>query len=84
MVGSVGSLCTVDGRPPSTSRVVGCHLVEELGFQLLDRRNSPAGRCSVKHWASVCLAGNRGSGAACRVVGFSFPPLSGESGVLAF
>jgi hypothetical protein len=27
------------GRPPSTSRVVGYHSVEELEFQLLDRRD---------------------------------------------
>jgi hypothetical protein len=28
--------------------------------------------------------GNRASGATCRVAGYSFPLLSGESGVLAF
>jgi hypothetical protein len=38
-VGSVRSLYTVIGRSPSTSRVVDCHSVEELGFQLLDRRD---------------------------------------------
>jgi hypothetical protein len=27
--------------------------------------------------------GNRASGVTCRVAGFSFPPLSGESGILA-
>jgi hypothetical protein len=27
------------GRPPSTFRVVYCHSVEKLGFQLLDRRD---------------------------------------------
>jgi hypothetical protein len=31
-VGSAGSLCTVGGRPPSTSKVVDCHLMEEQGF----------------------------------------------------
>jgi hypothetical protein len=31
-VGSAGSLCTVGVRPPSTSKVVDCHLVEEMGF----------------------------------------------------
>jgi hypothetical protein len=34
-----GSLCTVGDRPPSTSRVVNCHSVEELGSQLLDRKD---------------------------------------------
>jgi hypothetical protein len=38
-VGRAGSLRTVGGRPPSTSRVVDCHLVEELGFHLLNRRD---------------------------------------------
>jgi hypothetical protein len=38
--GNNGSLCPVRGRPPSTSRVVDCHLVEEQGFQLLDRRDT--------------------------------------------
>jgi hypothetical protein len=38
-VGSIGSLCTVVGRLPSTSIVADCHSVEELGFQLVDRRN---------------------------------------------
>jgi hypothetical protein len=33
------SLFTVGGRPPSTSRVVDYHSVEELGFQPLDRRD---------------------------------------------
>jgi hypothetical protein len=33
-VGSTGSLYTVGG----TSRIAGCHSLEELGFQLLDRR----------------------------------------------
>jgi hypothetical protein len=37
-VGSIGSLCNVEHRLPSTSRVVNCHSVEEDGFQLLDRR----------------------------------------------
>jgi hypothetical protein len=32
-------LCTVEGRPPSTSKEADCHLVEELGFQLTDRRD---------------------------------------------
>jgi hypothetical protein len=36
--GSLG-LCTVGGRPPSISKVVDCHLVEEVGFQCLDRRD---------------------------------------------
>jgi hypothetical protein len=31
-VGTIGSLCTVVRRPPGTSRVAGCHSVEELGF----------------------------------------------------
>jgi hypothetical protein len=39
VVGNFGSLCTVGCRPTSTSRVVGCHSVEELGFQLLDKRD---------------------------------------------
>jgi hypothetical protein len=38
-VGHSGSLCTVGGRPSSTSSVAGCYSVEELGFQLLDRRD---------------------------------------------
>jgi hypothetical protein len=38
-VASAGSLCTVEGRPPSTSRIEDCHLVEKLELQLLDRRN---------------------------------------------
>jgi hypothetical protein len=33
--GDIGSLCIASGRPPSTSREVDCHSVEELGFQLL-------------------------------------------------
>jgi hypothetical protein len=35
----VWCLCTVGGRPPSTNRVVDCHSVEELDFQLLVRRD---------------------------------------------
>jgi hypothetical protein len=72
-------LCALWGdRPGSTSRVAGCHSVEELGFQLLDRRD-------VAHLqgGAVWPWGNRTSGAAWRVAGFSFPPLSGESGILA-
>jgi hypothetical protein len=37
-VGSGWSLCTVGGRPPSTCRVANCHSVEELEFQLLDKK----------------------------------------------
>jgi hypothetical protein len=37
--GECWSLCSVGNRPLSTSRVVDCHSVEELGFQLLDRRD---------------------------------------------
>jgi hypothetical protein len=59
-VRSTGSLCTVGGRFPSNNRVVDYHSVEELSFQLLDRRDdSPAGRCGVKHLASVYLGGTR-------------------------
>jgi hypothetical protein len=29
----------VGGRPSNTSRVVDCHSVEELGFQLLNRKD---------------------------------------------
>jgi hypothetical protein len=38
-VRSVGSLCTVWSRPSSTSREVYCHSVEELAFQLLNKRD---------------------------------------------
>jgi hypothetical protein len=81
-VGSAASLCTVGDRPPSTNRVADCHSVEEQKFQLLDRSDSPAGRDSVKCWAFVYLGENRVSDATCRVAGYSFPPLSGESGIL--
>jgi hypothetical protein len=63
---------------------VDCHLVEEVGFQCLDRRD-----VTLLQGGAVWSAGllwpwrNRASSAACRVAGFSFPPLSGESGVLA-
>jgi hypothetical protein len=36
--GALG-LCALWGRPPSTSRVADCCSVEELGFQLFDRRD---------------------------------------------
>jgi hypothetical protein len=49
--------------------------VEELGFQLLDRRDVTLWQGgTVKHWSS---------GVVCRVAGYSFLPLSGESGALA-
>jgi hypothetical protein len=35
--GSAGSLCTVGGRLPGICRVVECHLVEWLRFQLFDK-----------------------------------------------
>jgi hypothetical protein len=73
------SLCTVGGRPPSTCRVVKCHSVEELGFH---RWDSPVERHSGKCWASVPL-GCRPSGATYWVAAYSFPSLSGESGILA-
>jgi hypothetical protein len=38
-MGSFGSLSNVGGRPLSTSRVMDCHLVEELGFLLLVTRD---------------------------------------------
>jgi hypothetical protein len=50
-VRSARSLCIVGDRPPSTSRIVGFHSVEELGFQLLDRRDVS----QVKFWDSVYL-----------------------------
>jgi hypothetical protein len=42
---------------PSTSRVVGLPLSGGPGIPVLvlERRSSPAGRCSVKCWASVYL-----------------------------
>jgi hypothetical protein len=38
-VGSTGYLCTMKFGPPRTHRVADCHSVEELGFQILDRRD---------------------------------------------
>jgi hypothetical protein len=32
-------LCTVGVRPPRTTRVADCYSVEELGFQLLERKD---------------------------------------------
>jgi hypothetical protein len=83
-VGSVGSLCTVEGGPPSTSWLVDCHLAEELGFQLLNRREGTSGREAQCEAMGFCaLWGSRPSGSACRIAGFSFPPFSGESVILA-
>jgi hypothetical protein len=48
-----------------------------------EKHDSPARRCSMKHWAFVYLGDNRASGAACSVADYSFPSLSGESGVFA-
>jgi hypothetical protein len=39
MVGGTGSPCTMGSRPPSTSRVAGWHSVEEVGVQLLEKRD---------------------------------------------
>jgi hypothetical protein len=36
----------------------------------------------VKHWASAYLGENRVSDGTCRIAGYSFAPLSGESGIL--
>jgi hypothetical protein len=49
--GSTGSPCTVGGRLPSTCRIVDCHSVKELGFQLLDRRDG-----TVLQGGAVCTA----------------------------
>jgi hypothetical protein len=71
----------VGGRTPSTSRVVDCHSVEKLGFQLLNRKDMillQGGTHSVKCWTSVYLGE-----AAFRVAVYSFPLLGGESGVIA-
>jgi hypothetical protein len=78
-----GSLCTVGGRPPSPSGVADCHSVEELGFQILERRDVTLSQgCAVWSAGLLCTWGNRASGAICRVAGYRFPPLSVESGVL--
>jgi hypothetical protein len=37
--GECWALCTVGVRPTRTSRVADCYSVEELGFQLLDRKD---------------------------------------------
>jgi hypothetical protein len=37
---STVNMCTVVGRPPSASRVVDCHWVKELRFQLVDRKDA--------------------------------------------
>jgi hypothetical protein len=81
--GKCGSLCTVGDSPTSTSRVMDCHSVEKLRFQLLDRRDvTPlqGGACDVLGF--FVPLGNRDFGSACTVVGYSFPHISGESGIL--
>jgi hypothetical protein len=84
-VGSPGSLCTVGGRLSSIIRVVDCHSLEELGFQLLDRKDVALCRDVQCEVLGFCVPwGNRPSGAACSIAGCSFPPFSGESGILTF
>jgi hypothetical protein len=80
-VGSTGSLCSVVGRP---LRVVDCHSVQELGFQVLGRRDVILLQGGAV-WSTgfLCALGDRGSGAACRVAGCTFASLSGEPGILA-
>jgi hypothetical protein len=70
-VGITKSLCTVGGRPPSTSRVVECYSVEELGSQLLDRGDIFSCREVQCEVLAFCVPGRkRTSGATCRVAGF--------------
>jgi hypothetical protein len=72
------------GRPHSSSRVVDCHSVEELGFQLLDRRGKALLREVQCEGLGFCVPwGNRASVVSCKVADYSFPPLSGESGIFA-
>jgi hypothetical protein len=60
-VGSAQSLCTVRGRPPSTSGVADCHSVEELGFQLLDRRQVTLLQGgAVRSTGVLCALGEQG------------------------
>jgi hypothetical protein len=81
---STRSLCTVGDRPSGTSRVAGCHSVEDLGFQLLDRRDMTLlQRGAVWSAGILCTLGKKAFGAACRIASYSFPPLTWESCVLA-
>jgi hypothetical protein len=57
--------------------------VEELGFHLLDRRDMASCREVQCEALGICITWeNKASGVACRVGGYSFPPISGESVVL--
>jgi hypothetical protein len=71
-----------DYRPPSTSRVADCHLVEELRFQLLERRDVTLLQGGTALGFCVPWV-NRASVATCRVACYIFPPFSGESGILS-
>jgi hypothetical protein len=82
--GSAGTLCTLGGRPPGSFKVADCYSVEDLGFQLLDGESGLS--CKQVRWEvlGLCvLLGSRLFGAVYRVVGYSFLPLSGKSGILA-
>jgi hypothetical protein len=75
-------MCTVGGRPSSTTREADCHSVEDWDSSSWTgeiRLSCREARCNT---LGFCLPWrDRASGATCKVAGYSFPPLSGESGV---
>jgi hypothetical protein len=56
--------------------------VEDLGFQLLDKKDSSVGRQGGKCWFSVHFGEADLLVLPAGVAGYSFPPLSGEPGIL--
>jgi hypothetical protein len=54
-----GPLCTLGGQPPVSYRVADCHLVRELGFQLLDM--GVGFSCGLARWEVLGLCALWGS-----------------------
>jgi hypothetical protein len=78
-VGSTGSLRTEGGKPPSTCSEVDCHSVEELEFQLLDRRDRTVLQGGKENALDLCAPWrSRPFGAAYRIASYSFPPSVGN------